>query len=136
MDSKKSQLTVIEVSLLIIFSSFFLLSLSYISQENVVPDYSFTVETFLDSIYYSGDFRSQVINEDLSVVGVTEDWSSLELLLNDSFLKYELIISNTTSSKSIYSCSADNTKIIRERIIAINNSEQYEFRLLRLGVCY
>lgn len=135
MNFLKSQISIIELPLLLLMFSGFLFFYGGLFEPEEI-DYKLEVDSFLDSIIYNGDFRSLFLDEDLSVIVISDDWSNFEDLLNDSFLNYEIILSNLTIEKTIYSCDATHWKYMTERIISIENNENFEFRLIRLGVCY
>jgi len=132
---KKSLISVFEIGFL-----FFLFTgtLIYI---NLVPqptnqDYKFTIESSLNSIYYNQNNRMVFMNEDLSTTTVNGDFSNISNYLDSIFLNYELIISNNSVSKTIFSCNSTSEKFYGEKIISIRDNTIFEFRKIRLGVCY
>jgi len=104
--------------------------------KEVNKDYSTFVESGLDVIYYSEDYRNIIINENLQVGGLTENWNNLELALSDMTNNFELIILDNSDSKVIFSCNETSGKILDERVISVNSGDKFSFRKVRLGVCY
>lgn len=132
---KKSQITVIEISFVLLLFIFVIgyFSLDFKSSQN---DYVYNIDSFLDALDYSNEYRINIMQEDLTNIAITEDWSNLEILLNNSFNYYEFIILNSSHSKVIFSCNATINKYFTERIVAIEDNDNYNFRRIRLGVCY
>ena len=132
----KSQFASIEIILLILLFAF---STAYFYKpiDSTLQDYKLNIDSALDTIYYSDDYRSIIMNEDISLSSHTEDWSDINTTLSDFYRNFELILSDDNLSKNIFSCSGDfNTKYYTERVIAIEDNDNFEFRKLRLGVCY
>ncbi|MFW6009301.1 MAG: hypothetical protein ACOCP8_08575 [archaeon] len=133
---RRGQFVLVEILLIgLLFSS--LLYLTYNSNRDDVQSYYYTVDSSIDAIYYSESFRNIILNEDLSVIDLTQNWTELESILNNKFKSYEFVISNITDKKTIFDgCAGDyHNKIIKERIIALKNISNYEFRIIKLGVC-
>lgn len=132
--NKFAQFSVIELSFVFLL---FIFSISFFSAKSNVEnvDYGYSVESFLDSIYYSEDFRSLMLDEDLSNGAITEDWSSFEEIVGRNFNSYSIAISNLSISKNIATCTGD-FKYVSERLISIENNDNFEFRMISLGVCY
>ena len=99
-------------------------------------DYKFTIETSLDRIYYDVNNRGILFDEDLSQTSLTQNWTNISTFLNSTFLNYELILSNKTVDKIIFNCSSLNEKYFSEKVISIKNNTVFEFRKIKLGVCY
>ena len=135
---KKSQITVAEIPLLILLISSSIIYFTYEPNINLIQnkDYSVTINSFLNAIYSSDEFRNIIMKENLSSVTITENWTNMSKLLNETFGKYELIISNNTVSKKIFSCNTTYNKFFSEKIISIQNNSDFEFRKIKLGVCY
>lgn len=134
MKSIKSQISIIELPFVFLFFSVFIgyiyfnpVDISYNSQESL--------DSFIDSIYYSENFRDLIFSEDLSNSAVTEDWSNLQIDLDSAFSNYELLIANKTVSKTIFSCNSSYEEVFTQRILSIQNSSVFEFRKITLGVC-
>ncbi len=132
----KSQIAVFEM----IFAVILLIS-SIVYFGIYIPDQSnglhkIQVESFMNSIYYNEEFRSNFIMENLSQSIVTENFNNLTYLLNKSFSNYGFKISNESISKTIFSCNETLGKEINQKLIAIKNNDIYEFRILTLEVCY
>ena len=136
----KAQITVVEIPLLFLLLSGALIYFNYNNNNdnsfNHVEDYSLTINSFLNSIYYSNNFRKTIMLEDLSNNALTQNWTNISFYLNKSFLNYELVISNKTVTKNIFSCNATYNNYYSENIITIYNNSKYEFRKIKLGVCY
>lgn len=133
---KKAQFSVIELIFLILLFS---LISSYIFFDFKIShkDYNVMLETGLDSIYYSEGFREEILAENLGVEGLTQDWTLLNQTLSKMFNKFEFIILSSSDSKIIFSCGEISGKLFDERIISIDgNGDNYDFRKIRLGVCY
>ena len=132
----KSQVSVFEIAFLLVLIFGFIVYISTYSEGNVFGQHKLQVESFFNSIYYNGDFRNNFLNENLSSVIVSQNWSNLTFLLNSSFVNYELKISNETTTKIIFSCNETYGREIAEKIIAIRDNDYYEFRKVTFGVCY
>jgi len=133
---KKSQISAFEMTMatILLFSS--IMYFGYYIDEKNIGFHKTQIDSFLDTMYYSEDFRNIMMNEDLSQEALTEDWTNVSLLLNTSFRSYEILISNETLTKTIYSCTEVSGKEYSEKIIAILDNDYYEFRKITLGVCY
>lgn len=134
--TNKTQVSVFEIILVIFlfFSSityYGFYNYNYNSQVHKVQ-----IESFLDGIAYGDNFRVLIMSEDLSQNTITGNWTNFTILLNNSFTSYELIISNKTVSKTIVSCNETSGKYYIERFIALKDNSYYEFRKIKLGVCY
>lgn len=132
---KKAQITVVEMSFVALL---FAATLVYLVSpaSSVSSDYRYNIDSFLDTINTDSEFRDLILAENLSNSTIDGDWSNVENLLNNSFRKYELRVLNETTSKLIYSCNTSYDKYFVERLISISNLTNYEFRKVRLGVCY
>lgn len=133
--NKQSQISFVEFVLVFLLFGFLFTTLHYDTNLSE-KDYKLTIDSFLDSIYYSENYRSLIIDEDLSKSTLTGNWTNFQAQLNKSFTNYEFIISNSSYSKKIYSCSAIYNKYYVERFISIKNNTKYDFRKIKLGVCY
>lgn len=131
----KCQMSTVEIALVVMIFAF---GISCLRFSNVFSqqDYKFSVDSALDSIYYSEDFRDIILSEDLSSSSPTQNWDDLKSLLDDMFINYEFVLSNVTYNKALYSCSNGYEKYIAQRIIAIKDNDNYDFRVVSLGVCY
>lgn len=132
---KKSQITIVELPLLFLLFLFIVGNLFYSNDFSQV-DHKLSIDSFLDSVYNSNEFRKQIMFEDLSTNNIVENWSNLSLYLNNSFSNYEFIISNSSVDKYIFSCNSSYNKIYSQRIVSIYNNSVFEFRKITLGVCY
>jgi hypothetical protein len=133
--NRKCQVSFIEFVLIFLLFGFLFTSINYsnsISEE----DRKYSVDSFLDSLYYDSEVRNLSLDENLSSSSLTENWDNVEIYLNSTFLNYELIISNSLDSKKIFNCNEDYEKYFSERIISIKNNTNFEFRKVTLGVCY
>lgn len=135
MEIKKSQITVIEISLVILMFGVFITNFGGIEQSEDI-DPILRVDSLLDSIYQQGSFREIVMQENLSSSSLSQDWSNLTLMVEKNFQNYELVIYNDSRTKFIESCTQNYYKNYAERVFAIEDNDNYEFRVLRLGVCY
>ena len=133
--SKKTQISIIEIPLLLLlFISF--LFIPGILHQSETKDYKLSIDSFFDSIIYSEDYRDIFMDENLSKLSITEDYSNLKIVLDKVFIHYDLSISNLTVEKKIFSCEPIFNKYVSERIISIKNNDNFEFRKIILGVCY
>lgn len=132
---KKSQFSVIEVIFLVLLFS---VISSYVFFDFKIPqkDYNLLLETSLDSIYYSEDYRQIIIDESLILSSLTEDWSQINVSLEKMLGDFELIVLDGSRSKVIVSCVESSGKVFDERIITVDSGDSYDFRKIRLGVCY
>ena len=134
MEMKRAQISVVEGILMILLFVFFFSSLTLYSQTTYTGS-SVNLDSLLDSIYYSENYRDIIMNEDLSSEELSQDWSEIESVLNNSVGSYELILLNKTTNKKITECQASYGKNFEERIFG-SSQDEYEFRKLRIGVCY
>jgi len=133
---KKGQISAIEIPIIFLLLSSALIYFNFTSDLSNNIDYSLTIDSFLNSLYFSNQFRKNIMLENLSTTTIIQDWSQVDTLLNKSFSNYELIISNKTTSKYIFSCNATYNKYFSQKTIAIYNNSNFEFRKITLGVCY
>lgn len=133
--SVRSQITIFEMVFVFALLSF-TVAFTSVANQPMNKDYKLSVDSFVDALYYSEDFRDVFMGEDLSVSSASQDWSMIQGNLSLAFLDYELIIANGSVEKKIFSCASDYNKYYAERVIAVNDSDTFEFRMLRLGVCY
>jgi len=133
--SSKGLISVFEITFLFIL---FFSSITYfgILTNHEEKDYKFNIESSLDTLYFYEQNRVLFMEEDLSNLTTTGNWTNISNILNSIYLNYELVISNNSISKKIFSCNSSNEKYYTERIISIENNEIYEFRKIKLGVCY
>jgi hypothetical protein len=132
----KGQFALIEILLIgLLLSS--LIYLSYNSHREELQSYNYLVDSSIDAIYYSENFRDLIVSENLSVGILTQDWTEMQNILDYKFNNYELVIFNNTYEKVIFNgCDYDyKNKIIKERIVVLKNASSYDFRIIRLGVC-
>ena len=130
----KGQITVVEAAFI------FMLMVGAIGYFVAKPlnsslSYQKNIDSLADAIYYSENFRILFMDEDLSILSKSGDWSSFENFLNSSVFEYDLLIGNFTYNKTIYSCEGD-FKEFAERVISIRDNDYVDFRYFRLGVCY
>lgn len=135
MKFNKAQFSVVEIVFLL-FLFVGVSSLIVFDFKLPTKNYNSYLESGLNAIYYSSDYRDIIIAEDLSLPGLTEDWTNLNQTLNSMMGDFELIVSNESDSKIIFSCTESSGKFFDERIIAVNNGSIFNFRKLTLGVCY
>lgn len=133
--NKKSQLTVIEISFVLLLIGSYLAYLPTTIDSNEY-NLNLGVQTLADSLLEDYNFRSVLINEDLSSVNETEDWSQVYLVINSSLINYELKIGDLSTEKTLKSCSPTFEKLNVVRIVSIDDSSIYDFRYFILGVCY
>ncbi len=137
MKSRSSQFAIVELSLLALLISGAIVYLIYYDNSYMDFDYGFQASSALDTVFTLTTFRDIVISEDLSNSTLTEDWSEITNFLSSAFLKYELLIINDFNEKTIISsCNNYFKREYFERIVSIGNETQFEFRKIRLGVCY
>ncbi len=133
--NRQSQVSFIEFVLVFLMFGFLFTTITY-SNSIIDEDRKYTVDSMLDSLYNLEEFRNLTLDEDLSSSSLTGDWDNIESYLNSSFLGYELLISNNSFSKKIFSCSETYEKYFSENIISIKNNTEFDFRKVTLGVCY
>lgn len=132
--SKKSQFSLIEVAFLLLIIS---VGFSLFNNNLKIPENSnsFYVESLIDTIVYNESYRTMFILENVSNSSIEQDFTNLSLLLNRTLFNYEFSIKVNNTVKKIYSCDGTYEKILAERIIAIKNNTEYEFRTIQLGAC-
>jgi len=133
--NKKALISVFEIAFVFLIFSSSIIYFNKVSNQ-IEPDYKLTIESSLNSLYYLNETRYIFMNEDLLSSTLTQNWTNISIYLNSSFKNYEFIISNNSISKKIFSCNATYNKYFSEKIIAISNNTNFEFRKIRLGVCY
>ena len=135
-NNKKGQFSAVEILLMIIMfatvATFF--GNNPLSTSN---DFKYSVESSINSIYQSNNYRNSIIDENLSTDTNSQNWSSLENLLNKKYNSYKVKILNKTSKKTILDkCNQTyNNKLISEKIVSTTGNDKYEFRRIRLEVC-
>ena len=132
---RKAQLSVVEMGFVLLLLSTYLLYLGTLPSVPS-PDPQYQIDSALDSLYYSEEYRDLFLNENLDIALPTGNWTNVTEYLNRSFSSYELIIASESQEKYIETCSASYYKSFSERILVVDTSgEEYEFRKLSLGVC-
>jgi hypothetical protein len=140
MKSKKTQISSIEVLFLISFFFSFLIYLTF----NFNSDYfeekqQVKLNSLIDSIYFSEKFRDNIFNENISNPSLSTNWQELNTILKNSLNDYELKLITDSNSKLIFSCSKNYEEYsyvyFVERILFIKDNNNFEKRIIRLGVC-
>ena len=131
----KSQFSVVEIAFVILLIT---VAISYVSFDFYTSskNYNLILETGLDSLMNDMTFRDLVIKEDIIDKSVNLDWSNIGTKLDSMLVKYELIIYDDVESQLIYSCEEINGKIYDERLVLVSSDNDFDFRKVRLGVCY
>ncbi|MCA9497020.1 MAG: hypothetical protein KC589_08810 [Nanoarchaeota archaeon] len=132
---KKSLFSVVEIPLVIVLFVSAFVYYGTMNQPNDV-NYKFNIDSMLDSMYYSENYRHLIMDENLSSLTIDGNWSNVSSVLSEAFLNYELIIFDSDNGKKIFSCSSKFDKFYGERVISIKDNDIYDFRKIRLGVCY
>lgn len=133
----KSQISIVEIAFVLLLLSFTAVYFSFNFDLSEPKNYQVNLDSSINSIYYSENFRNKIMSEDLSVEAYTNDYSDLQLILDEMYLNYEFIISDNINSKKIFACSDNSMKYYSEKIIAVpNNGNSFSFRKITLGVCY
>ena len=132
----RSQISVVELILVISLFSFTLISITNFQNVGSKVDYKFQIQSALDAIYYNSSNLQEIVLENLSSGVITSNWTLINNTLKNMFLNYELIISNNSKSKLIFSCDGQYNKFYDERITIGLVNGNYEFRKIILGVCY
>jgi len=130
------QISVVEMAFVIMLFSIAMVNVVTFENSGASVDYKFQIQSALDTIYYDSNFRDIILGENLASPSLTENWSGINDSLHLLFVNYEIEIANSTVSKLIFSCDAQYNKFYDERVIAIKNASYFEFRKLKLGVCY
>ena len=132
---KSAQFSFVELSFLMILLSF---GLSFVDWDvqTISIDHKFQIESALSSLYHDESLRSLVMGENLSDSTINGNWTNISNVLDDMFLSYEIGISNVSDSKVIFSCNSDYSKYYDERVLGVSDGSFYEFRTVKLGVCY
>jgi hypothetical protein len=133
--NKKSQLSVIELPILLILFSTFVIYFGTVEQSQGIS-YDNEYGSLLDLVIENQTYRDIIYDENLSQSSITATWTPIGNLLNNKTYSYELIVGNATSNKNIYSCNATYEKFYLERVLLYKNSTTQEFRFIRLGVCH
>ena len=139
---KKSQMSIIEsvfmIMLFVVFSTYY----SYDTNSLIATqDYTFSIDSAVNSIYYSDDYRNIIFEEDLlnSTIDFVK-WDSMNQTLSNMFYNFELVITDDTGnySKTIFECKQGMyNKLLSERMFFCGaDLDNCNFRVLRLGVCY
>lgn len=135
MRHKKAFFSVFEISfvLLILFS---LASLPPLLSWGEY-DYKESLDSYLVSLQINETFRQTIINENLSEESLTQNWSTIEVELENSFHDYELRIKSydQNQSKLIFQCQTKTNKEFSSIYVVVDGNN-YDFREVILGVCY
>jgi len=139
-NKKKTQMSIVEsvfmIMLFIAFTTYYSYDVNVLVPEQ---DYTFTVNSAVDSIYYSNDYRVDVFTENLTNSAVSSaKWSGLNQTLSKMFYNFEVVIRENNNSKTIFSCKPGMySKMFSERMMFCGNDfSNCNFRALRVGVCY
>lgn len=134
--NKLAQITVIEFSLLaLLFSGIFFYFT--ISQQPTTNSFnSYNLDTYLSSISKLDSIRNVVVLEDLSNTTITQNWTNTLTIINLTLNKYELYLTNGTTSKYIQTCTSINGKFFSQSFISSYNLTTFDPKTLVLGVCY
>lgn len=132
---KKALFSVIEIPMLIVLFVSAFVYFGTVDQSNDI-NYKYSIDSVLDSIYYSESYRNLIMDENLTSPSVEEDWTNVSDVLSEVFLNYELILFDDVDEKLIFSCSSKFNKYYTERVISIKDNDNFGFRKVRLGVCY
>ena len=133
--TNKSQITVIEVTLVAVLFAFTIPFL-FTGSTPESSDYKYFTDSLLDTIHKNESYRSVFMDESLAAATRSEDWSAVLEFLNKSVTSYELVIANESVREAIVECTPSDFKYLSERIIAIEDNDNYEIRKLMLGVCH
>jgi hypothetical protein len=97
------------------------------------------LNSLIDSIYFSEKFRDNIFNENISNPSLSTNWQELNTILKNSLNDYELKLITDSNSKLIFSCSKNYEEYsyvyFVERILFIKDNNNFEKRIIRLGVC-
>ncbi len=131
----KSQISVFEMPLLILLFSSAFVYVQYDKQPDVIGDV-ILAETLLDSVYHNDTFRYLLVTENIASASLQEDWAQLKTYLDRTGLSYEIKIEDLTNEEFVYTCNAQYSKVISQRIIAVYDGGSYSQRTITFGVCY
>ncbi len=131
----KAQFSVIEIGFVLLLLFTFMIHIKPFGFE-FQDDKKILVDSYLHSLKFNSTIRDLVLNENLSNSSLSQNWSQVDIYLGESFLSYSLNVGNSTTTKSIISCSGAYGKYVSEDIIATDSSNNYDFRKISLGVCY
>lgn len=95
---KKAQFSIVEIIFLVLL---FITISGYIFFDFKIPDkdYHLYLESSLNSIYYSEDFRDLILNENMSISTLTENWSSFNSTLSKMGNNFDFTIVSDDSKK-------------------------------------
>lgn len=132
----KAQISIVESVLFIVLFLSFAYAYGTIHFQNEQQiETSIDVDTMMDLLYARNDTHQVIEAENLSTTTVTGNWTNVTNMLSVSFSSYEIIVYNLSTEKYIVSCNATYSKRYSERLYAISNNSNFDFRVLRVGVC-
>lgn len=132
---KKSQISVIEMAVVLgLFGAFSIYFGSLVEVNQV--DYQFQIDSLLDSIYYSEDYRSVIMSEDLTSSELSQDWDEIINFIEEDVENFEIVVGNLSNEKIVTFCTGVYHKSFSEKVISIEDNDNFEFRKIRIGVCY
>ena len=133
--TKKGQFSAVEILLVVILftTTFVFFSNTHISTSQ---NFKLSTSSSISSIYQSNNYRTKTIDEDLSNPVNTQDWSTLENILDKKYKTYNIKILNKTTSKTVIKkCTQSyQSKIVSEQVISTKGNDKYEFRRIRLEI--
>lgn len=131
----KAQISVVELTLAMVLFAAFSANFGLIDQPSL-QDPQLQLESLSDSMYYLGDYRERLLLENLSDSNPTQNWSSIQSILDSELTNYELVVGNETVEKVIQSCQGAFYESFSEKFVTVLNETKYDFRFIRIGVCY
>ena len=131
----KAQISIVELTLAMVLFAGFSASFGLIDQPSL-QDPQLQLESLSESLYYLGDYRESLLLENLSDSTPSQDWSSLESILDSELTNYELVVGNQTVEKILQQCQGTFYESFSEKFVTVLNETEYDFRFIRIGVCY
>lgn len=135
--NKKGVFSLFEIAfILILLGSISLYGYYELNAQDKTSSYALQAKSFLHSYNFTQQERSIIMNEDVSVPTVIEDWSTITGNFSLYFSNYGLYVGNITLEKSIATCSGEYSNSRSVQKILFSNNSVYTQRTLRLEVCY
>jgi hypothetical protein len=131
--NKRGIYSVFEVSSVILLTML-AFTLIYLDLDIEGKSKSIKVDTIADILILNEDFNFNLLNEDLSVDTISQNWSKIAVLLDNSLTNYELTIKNQSFEKDIFLCDGTYKKTYVKRFVMFYN-QTYDFRTFKLALC-
>lgn len=133
----KSQIAIVEfVFVMIIILSFS--SYLFFNNFNVFNDFSNVdkVNSFVDSFCFLNSYKDLILNENLDSNQVSQNWDGFVLDFSKSISFFKIVLEENDKEKIIFD-NMNNCfdKFFIKRIFFYQKNNQFNIRILKVGVC-